>query len=79
MEKEYYTIEQIMQQVWKIEGVKIRLRNKENNVYVYEKYDYERMPDEACADDLVNKVLNHLYRTGVRVQSSIFMINLKGE
>lgn len=78
MEKEYYTIEQIIQQVWEVEGVKVDLRNKSNLSYVYERYNYEPMPGEACCDDLIEKVLNHLYKTGIRVEPTIFIMDLKG-
>jgi hypothetical protein len=69
MDNELVDIETFIQQVWDIEGVKIRV--KVNGVkHLVRPYTYERLPDDATVDDLnkrVNLLLNKPFNYNIRL------------
>ncbi len=64
------TINEFIQQVWDIEGIKIEIKHKDGNTdRLVRPYNYDRLPDDATVDDLkarINKCINEPF---------IYMIN----
>lgn len=62
MPAELVTMETFIQQVWEIEGVKIKLAPRDGAIeHLVRPYDYPRLPDDATVDDLkarLNKCVN---------------------
>lgn len=56
------TINEFIQQVWDIEGVKIEIKPKDGiTEHLVRPYNYDRLPDDATVDDLkarINKCIN---------------------
>ena len=50
---ELVTMEEFIEQVWQIEGVKIELKPRDGAVeHLVRPYNYPRLPDDATVDDL---------------------------
>lgn len=50
---ELVTMEEFIEQVWQIEGVKIELKPRDGSVeHLVRPYNYPRLPDDATVDDL---------------------------
>ncbi len=64
------TIDEFIQQVWDIEGIKIEIKPKDGYInHLVRPYNYDRLPDDATVDDLkarINKCINEPF---------IYMIN----
>lgn len=51
------TMDEFVQQVWEIEGVKIELKPRPGAVeHLVRPYTYSRLPDDATVDDLKNRL-----------------------
>lgn len=51
------TINTFMQQVWDVEGVMVLVKPKEGTIeHLVRPYNYDRLPDDACVDDLNNRI-----------------------
>ena len=68
---ELVTIETFVQQVWKIEGVKIKIRLKNGAInHLIRPYNYPRLPDDATVYDLkarLNKCINKPFISFINV------------
>lgn len=51
------TTEQLKQQIWEKEGVKIEIRKPEGSLdRLVRSYDFERLPDDATVSDLQERI-----------------------
>jgi len=50
------SIDTFKQQVWDIEGVKVRVKNNGNVDRLVRAYEFSRLPDDATVDDLQERI-----------------------
>ena len=59
---EFVDVKTFEEQIWKIEGIKVKLKLQKNAIeHLVKPYNYPRLPDDATVDDLrarINECVN---------------------
>lgn len=71
MKENLVTLEEFVKQVWKVEGIRIKLTPQEGAVeHLVRPYNYDRLPDTATVDDLkarINECVNKPFITFMNI------------